>query len=225
MSGGAGDGELELGSVPGRFLDDDVETEWGGETTTGEVGDPGVVVMGVTEGGVADPGEVYGAAGAVAFEVVAFLVRSPLVHIEDLGREVDERFDDVGVVIVHPDSQLSERDVVERVVGDGDRCLMVAVFESVETEGLGGDTRSKHLGVFVECAVGDTTGLDLHCLEMGGAETTEFVRSGCLNVAALVAGGTKGASVGIGLAGGCAGERCRIGPDFNVCLMVGNVSG
>lgn len=102
---------------------------------------------------------------------------------------------------------------------------MVAVFESVETEGLGGDTRSKHLGMFVECAVRDTTGLDLHCLEMGGAETTEFVGSGCLNVAALVAGGTKGTSVGIGFAGGCARERCRIGTDFNVCLMVGNVSG
>ena len=181
--------------------------------------------MGVSESGVTNPGEIYGAAGAVALEVVAFLVRSPLVHIEDLGREVDECFDDVGVVIVHPDSQLSEGDVVERVVGNGDRCLMVTIFESVETEGLGGDARSKHLGVFVECAVGDTTGLDLHCLEMGGAKTTEFIRSGCLNVAALIAGRTEGASVGIGLAGGCARERCRIGPDFNVRLMVGNVSG
>lgn len=99
--------------MPCRFLDDDVETEWGGETTTSEVGDPGVVVMGVPEGGVADPGEVYSTARAVAFEVIAFLVRSPLIHIEDLGREVDECFDDVGVVVVHPDSQLSERDVVE----------------------------------------------------------------------------------------------------------------
>lgn len=108
--------EFELAPVVGDFLNDDVETERGGEASGGEVRHPGLVVVGVGEGGISIPTERDLTSLEVMFEVVALLVAGPLLDVHGFSWEVDEGFDPVGTVVAHADGKVLKGDVVKGMV-------------------------------------------------------------------------------------------------------------